>query len=656
MIRLFALVAALMFAVFAAALPISWVDFSRSGVALGSTSIPTIPALAAIGGAAIVVAMAVCGVLWQWLQTPGWLRWSLGGVFLVTACSVAGGWWGYFVPGELTAYLYRPTVSSFLLAISAVAAAAAAPRSGRAIAEGITGCFQRGRLPLVILVLAMLMVGSAAAAQYLLDGIPHTPDAIIYLMQGRGYWNGCLAMDAPMYPKFFGGGYFFEVGDAGFYGKYPPMWPTVLGAFDRLSASWLAAPVVAVGIVLVTYRYARARDEADFSWLVAAMVALSPWLWLNSLTQLSHLMATFWLVLFVDLRARWASSRRFGTGLLAGLALGGAIVTRPQDALFFSAPILLWMTWEVLTNWRLFLPSLAFLPGMLLGSGIFLGLNRYLTGQAGKSPYGQGILSQLLSQSPSTPLEALVWTHEGWVNWSQEVYGRVIPGAVIVIVALLFARRYLRQGWELAAGGVSLLLAYTAFVFIYPVWVGPRWLVPLLPGTAFLLAGGIARARQLAQQEDRSLAGWAQGYLAFVGWGLLIAWLIAVPARLVEIKYDPPQAITGGVVEAIQTAVREEGLDNAVLGLPPETRPGGQPHCKSIRAGLTAMTVPFDESPVITIRATEYKLGEDKSIGWIEAARQAYPDRRLYYMNEEVGDFRIRPVEEQPKDGSESPR
>ncbi len=612
-----------------------WTEYFDASVLLPGTSVMTpvylTGACAPLVWAALLVAWSSRAL--RGLSTGQKIR--IGTVAILGSLSIAGTWHGYVLRGTLLAFRYRQSVQCVLMFVGAILLTASLLETPiwRVWRSLLVLARRVGYGRLSIYLALFVLFASATLGGFVLEGIPHIGDATTYLIEGRALWTGRLALEVPKHAELFPHP-LFSVTDAGYVGQYPIGWPVILGLFDRLGARWLAGPLLAAGVVLLTYRVVRRQAGHRLATITTILLAGCPWLWFNAATQMSHIASAFWLMVFLD---GFTAIRREPTtlkGCVAGVGLGAAVITRPQDALFFSLPCIV----ATLTSIRrcaaksLITYAVVALGGVVGAAG-YLGVNRYLMGAASTSTYGQSVLTMLLAQSPSSIPRALSWAHENWVWLSTQAYAHVVPTGLLIAVGLVFGYARVRKVGLLVLCSTSHLACYTAFVFVSRPWVGPRWLVPLMPGMAYVIACGLQSAIQ-AGRTTTPMTPIARAYLAVVAVSIAVSWIVAVPAKAVDLWIAPPHGVDGRVARAAKSA----RLRHAVVALPnSHTLQSGEMNYKRQRAGVWMMRVPFEDSPVVFVAKIE---------GWEWMALESYPGRDLYQMNEEPGNYDIRPVSE----------
>ncbi|MEM1355352.1 MAG: glycosyltransferase family 39 protein [Planctomycetota bacterium] len=621
--------------VIALAASMPWAEFDESGIWVGSVAMP----MSVLAGLALTI---MVGLSFLSISTWGLVRRLKTSTRLfclaalaIGAFSIAGIEYGYLRTDGLSAYEYRPAVRMLGYAIGILLLACAVPEeAGFRVALWIK--YHRPRRRSVMIAALIVTGAGAVVGKLVLDGMPHIIDGTAYLLEARTLWSGSLTLDTPRYPELFAGELpAFRTTDQGYFAKYPVGWPLVLGLFDTAGVPWLAAPVLAGGLVWVTFFTVRQRGDEGLAAASAVVAGLCPWLWFNAATMMSHLASAVWLLLFLCLLLRGVKQQRAGWFLLSGLALGMAMLTRPADAAFFALPALGYALAKFVQSpkawlWRMPLLPLGALP--LVAAYFWIGRRQRGTPGSSGSNYGGSHLDALLAQMPHSPGHALVWLQESWAGLSGQWLAGALPAGVLIVCGLFFGRKYTRGQGLLLACSASLLLCYMIFVFGGRAWVGPRWYVPLIPGGAVLITAGLLAAAQTARIACAE-GVLAAGYLRALAVASLVALGVVLPIRLIELRLDPPHGIDGRVVAAVESA----GLEQAVVALPVEGLVPGttRPHYKRGIAGMWSMRAPFEDSPVIYIRAIE---------GWEHLAKESWPNRDLYYMNDIEGDYRLIPV------------
>lgn len=209
---------------------------------------------------------------------------------------------------------------------------------------------------------------SIAYVSIYLRGGPRIVDATTYFLQGRALAQGDLAW-TPLEPSASFRGRFLLYREEGpdapsLGGIFPPGYPLLLAFGFMLGAPMIAGPLLAVGLVVATYRLAKALAKDALPALAepiaraAALLSLfSAALRYHTADTMSHGAAALGITVALDcaIRARQARTGKRtlrredqspfdggrGEALLAGLAIGYVVATRPVSAM----PIAIVVAW-----------------------------------------------------------------------------------------------------------------------------------------------------------------------------------------------------------------------------------------------------------------------------------------------------------------------
>ncbi len=537
-------------------------------------------------------------------------------------------WYGFVLKGELVAHEYRSTAQALALLIGSMCITAGVTFKKTGWIDRLLDSAAIFPRKFLLLMCGVVLLAGGTIAFYILDAMPHMSDALTYLMQGRVYWSGHLATEVPLKPHLLtgGGGFFFREGPQGFFGKYPPGWPFVLGLFDLFNAAWLAAPVSACGILWVVYSLAKRIYGLHSACIATFLLATCPWLWFNTATQMSHILTTFLLWGFLDRFTAMQSSKPYLNAWAAGMFLGASITTRPQDALFFAAPVIIFSAWSLIRwNRRVALPSLLVAASALPGLWIYLALNRYYMSGSGTSPYGDSLISTLFYNPPTSPVQWLSWVQECAVLINQLAYVGAVPVLSFVAVSMVICRKRLYKLWLPLACTSSFCICYSFVILQSRPWVGPRFLVPILPMIAILVAIGLEALKERCSVKNKeSLI--PQFFFNLFVVSFVIGLTVATPACLLKLRQQPPHAVDGRVT----AAVAKLDLQNAIIGM---DFPPAQLSWKDPRAGMAGMTMPLRECNVIFVKI---------QANWIQDSNATWPGRDIYIMDPAPDNYTIR--------------
>jgi 4-amino-4-deoxy-L-arabinose transferase-like glycosyltransferase len=201
--------------------------------------------------------------------------------------------------------------------------------------------FRRRMIRIFFLCLAVFLM-AAAVALGVFEGMPHLEDEQANYFQARVFAGGEIAAPAPpSRDAFFIP--FTIVRDGLWFGKYTPGYPLVLAAGVLLGAPWLVNALASALALAGVFLLGRDLFGADAGLLAAALGAVSPAFIILSGSLLPHpvTMAASVFFAWAFLRARRpGETRAAGFALLAGAALGLAVLSRPWTAFGIALPFI----------------------------------------------------------------------------------------------------------------------------------------------------------------------------------------------------------------------------------------------------------------------------------------------------------------------------
>ena len=402
------------------------------------------------------------------------------------------------------------------------------------------------RLFLWIAGLAAALLSIAYIATYLRGG-PRIIDATTYFMQGRALSHGDFSWSVVDPSGSFRGRFLLYredgAGEGTMGGIFPPGYPLLLAIGFKIGAPMVVGPLLAVAIVIVTYRLARllAEDALGPKTRPEIIEAIGRAAALVSIVcgalryHTADTMAHGATALGIAIALGAALRGRFGW---AGLALGGVVATRPVSAIGIGL-VVLFLVWTSGARGRaLRRAALGLLPGVLF----LIVAQHAVTGHWGLSSqklyyaladgpadcfrwgFGKGVgclaehgdFVDANLKNGYGPLQALVTTARRLRMHLLDV-ANLEPLALLLLVPLL--RKYRSRAAVVALAIVPLhVLAYAGFYFDgnYPGG-GARFFADLLPVEHALLVLAVVR---LFGASKIGRSGYALVALMLLGFGV----------------------------------------------------------------------------------------------------------------------------------------
>jgi Dolichyl-phosphate-mannose-protein mannosyltransferase len=177
----------------------------------------------------------------------------------------------------------------------------------------------------------------AVLARVARGAFPFSGDEYSYLVQAEIFARGLLHAPGPPHPELFRVDH--VVIDQWVRSKYPPGTSAILALGVLVRAPWLVTPVegvVTLGFVWKAVRPVLGERDAKTALI---LLGAAPLFAFQSATFYGQTAATMWLAGAFACVSGWSLDRRSWRLVLAGLAVGCALITRPLDALLFGAAL-----------------------------------------------------------------------------------------------------------------------------------------------------------------------------------------------------------------------------------------------------------------------------------------------------------------------------
>jgi hypothetical protein len=425
--------------------------------------------------------------------------------------------------------------------------------------------------PWAVLLAASAVTLSTWVAWDVLEGLPHLPDSVTYLLQAKWLLAGDLWGSVSALQDYLDVPYTYVVGDQ-WLGHYPPGWPLLLSIGLAVGAPWLVAPILGGLFVMLLYLTGRELDGPVTGLLAAILGVLSPMARLIFGSMLSHaaaatlILAGLWLLLVARrLRASPLAA-------LSGIALGLAFGVRPLSAAATAIPLAVLIAVDFFAQrdrdarGRI----LAWFTGGAAAALPTLAVNRLITGNPFTFPYSLADGSMYFAANLPfgiRNLDVLLYSTgnalHGW-GWS------LFHGPFWIALAFAFAlvpfllRRSNATDVLLVAMVGSVMVALLGSRGHGLHGFGPRYLFEVFAPLYLLTARGfveLARQRFNGREVERRLHIAASTLLFVILCGTAAA---ALPHRLG--LYRGYNSVDG----SLEQQIAEAGLDRALVLLPPD--------------------------------------------------------------------------------------
>ncbi len=386
-----------------------------------------------------------------------------------------------------------------------------------------------------------------------LEGKPNLVDAAAQLTHARylaaGRWAGPALPDG----GFWDFQYMLETA-GGWVSQYPPAHPVLLALGLRLGGPWLVGPVLMAVTVFFTARVAdglfSAPRERAVGRLGAVLLATSPLLVGLSGAQMSHVTPAAFAAV-----AAWAAlrahpgggrGRAWGWALVAGAAVGMAVLARPLSGLLLGAAATLGVWWAVPEEgkgvgrggWSHRLGGLA--AGGAPFAALFALYNRHFFGSplqlgyvAAQGPrHGLGFHEDPWGRMYG-PVEAVGYTAGELRALGLDLVGTPLSAVAVVGIFLLVAPAVGRRVWLLLAWSLVPVLA-AAFYWHHDLFMGPRMISETAPAWCLLVAMAAVGLVRLPVLSGEGRARFRAGVILALVLSGAAAWVYTTPRRLLS--------------------------------------------------------------------------------------------------------------------------
>ena len=334
---------------------------------------------------------------------------------------------------------------------------------------------------------------------------------------------------------------------------YPPGLPLVMAALQAFAGPagvFLAVPLLGAVAVIGTSVLATRLGGVVAGAYAALLLAASPTMNFAVMWPMSDVPAAAWWVLALV----GVSGREAGASILAGLAAGLAVLTRPNLVGLAVVPAcyLVWRIWTTDGDRRRELARAGWYVGFVTAASLGIAvINTGLYGSSLESGYGDLDPMFAWSRGPSN-LAGFVWR-----PLAVEPVLSVMALAGIVIGVRRSEPRHTRALTWVAVALITALASSYVLYYTFPEWWYLRLLLPVYPFAAVL--GGVAAAWGSRVAVER----WRVPRVAFLGALAVVIVLVGLAKSVNRDVYRQRQYEVR--YEAVGRYVAAELPDNAIL-------------------------------------------------------------------------------------------
>ncbi len=359
--------------------------------------------------------------------------------------------------------------------------------------------------PFLVAVLLLMFLSANMVSLFHFHHLPVLPEEVVHLFQAKIFSTGHMYASAPPLPDFFEFGDFLAAEK--WFSPAPPGFALLLTPGMMVNSPWIISPIFASGCVVLLYFCAKRIYSEKIARCSIVLMLVSPFVLLLSSLHLSHVPATFFLLLSLFFFLRALDGARATDFLFCGLAAGAAVAITPVLGLAATAPFAVYSFW-LLVKKRLAMPSfIALLFGAILPQAIFLSYGLVTSGHLPSPEYIFMSASGLYlgrfwavlgepSRSLATALLQSVVNLNNRVHYlSVFLLGWPLPALAFAAIPFAVASR---NKWDyLLLGSFLTVSAATMFVPQDDFLMGPRTYYIIVPFLFILIARGLQAAPEL---------------------------------------------------------------------------------------------------------------------------------------------------------------
>ncbi len=332
-------------------------------------------------------------------------------------------------------------------------------------------------------------------------------DSVVQLFQAKIFASGKLYAGAPPGQEFFAVQHMLVDGGR-WYSQYPPGHSALLAIGALLGAAWAVPVALSVGTALFLRAFARRAYDLATARSTVLVLALAPFFWFMGASHMNHVSALFFVSAFLYLLVMWEEQGAPWFLFGAGVAIGGAFLSRPLTAAAVGlamAPFVLATAWRKRDAGSV----AAGAAGALIGVLLYLAYNAGTTGD----PFLPGYV-KLWGTDHGLGFHATPWgeIHSPLAGLRNELTDLSLlsslmfegPIPALIPAGLLFAAGWASKEWDqrLMVGFLAIPVAYL-FYWHRDAFLGPRYLYSGLAFLAPLTARGLLEL--FRRMEGRTL-------------------------------------------------------------------------------------------------------------------------------------------------------
>ncbi len=415
-----------------------------------------------------------------------------------------------------------------------------------------------------ILVFAVALIAYLFVAKDVFKGIPRIDDGVGALFEARILAQFKTTIPLPPCAPFFKTfGVLGAESHLGHWcGMYPPGWPVLLMIGVWLGAPWVIAPFFGAMLsVLVVMLGEELFDERTGK--IAGMLSISsPFMLVLSGLHLSHIPTGFFCALCLLALLRMLRTNKWQYGLLAGLAMGMALLCRPLTAAVMGmvfGGLLLFYPRKILKN----IPGIIVAAiAVMIAAWIYFLFQYNITGDpflaghtVGMKEWGKYGFVELRPGKFYTfddGIRNTIWRIRALNN---KVLGWLFPSLVIAVIPFVFGRHKVKY-YLLILPALALLAVFAGYWY-FEGYFPARYIFAAVPLLFILCARSLVLINDISRRENFILH---KAFVAFVYVNIIFMAFVSIP-----LHFKIYNKSFGDVEDNLAGVIKKFNIKNAIV-------------------------------------------------------------------------------------------
>lgn len=247
------------------------------------------------------------------------------------------------------------------------------------VGRGVKAVGQLPEFALVFVAFLLFFGLTAYLTGELFNNMPVALDSMAQYVGAKIFAGGHFTLPSHPVPRFFDAGWF--INDGKFYTFYPPGHMMLLAIGHIAGYPFLTNPLIGALTLVTTYFLAKEMGGKSVAQISLLLFLISPFIVFLSSSFDNRTTAMLSATLFALFYIKSLKTMNGFYALIAGLALGFFVISRPQTAIFYALPFMFYSGWLVLSQFRMHIKTqLLIIAGVLPFILFFLYYNWQTTG------------------------------------------------------------------------------------------------------------------------------------------------------------------------------------------------------------------------------------------------------------------------------------